>query len=97
MKCYKKASDELMERECDAFLHVKKAKQTQNLRDIKDLFTKAAELFLMCDQFQHDYKYLLYAAKCLRSAKHHSEAAQLFERLGQVCVIVYFYKAKPPY
>lgn len=88
IKCYKKSGDELMEMEADAFLHVKRAKQAQNPHDSKELFAKAAELFLKCDQAQHNFKSLLYTAKCLKSAKRHSEAAKLFERLGQVCMTV---------
>ena len=86
MKCYHKSGSELQEREAEAYLHAQKARQSKNLREVIGLFENAAVAFLCCDRIKHDVKFLNNAAKCLKNSKRHSDAARLFEKLGQVMI-----------
>ena len=86
VKCYRKAGDELLEKEAEAYAYAQKARQTRGHREQQNLFEKAAKCFLLCDHNQHDVTFLTNAARCLKNAKKHSEAAKLFERLGEVCM-----------
>ena len=85
MKCYHKAKADHLEMEAKAYLS---AHQAHQIRDHKatmhQAYTESALAFLQCDQLQHDAKYLVCAAKCLKNAGRHSDAANLFARLGQV-------------
>lgn len=84
IKCYKKAGTELLEKEAEAYYFAQRAKQVRSSREQQQLFEKAAECFLLCDHNQHNVAFLANAARCLKNAKKHSEAAKLFERLGEV-------------
>ena len=89
IKCYHKAGDTLSEKEAEAYLFAQKARHSKIPREIQEWFEKAALAFLTCDYKSHDVKYLVNAAKCLKNARKHAEAAKLFERLGQVSYIIY--------
>ena len=84
VKCYRKAGCDLLEKEAEAYCYAQRARQTRGSREQQQLFEKAAECFLLCDHNQHDVTFLTNAARCLKNAKKHSEAAKLFERLGEV-------------
>ena len=84
VKCYRKAGLELLEKEAEAYAYAQRAKQACSAHEQQHLFDKAAECFLLCDHNQHDVTFLTNAARCLKNARKHSEAAKLFERLGEV-------------
>lgn len=86
IKCYRKAGAMLQEKEAEAYMFAQKGRISKTTREMQQLFEKAAESFLLCDQTEHQVKYLTNAAKCLRNAKKYLEAAKLFEKLGQVRV-----------
>ena len=90
MKCYQKAGIDDLEMEAKAYFMAQQA-HGQRPKEMHQLYLQAALAFLQCDQLQHDVKYLTNAAKCLKNAKRHSEAAELFERLGQVGFIIDFW------
>jgi len=89
MKCYQKAGIDDLEMEAKAYFMAQQA-HGQRPKEMHQLYLQAALAFLQCDQLQHDVKYLTNAAKCLKNAKRHSEAAELFDRLGQVGFIINF-------
>lgn len=84
IKCYHKAGATLQEKETEAYLCAQKGRGSKVAKEMQEWFQKAAELFLICDHHKHSVKYLTNAAKCLKHGRNYSDAAKLFERLGQV-------------
>ena len=85
-KCYQKAGHPLLEMEAEAYSLVQQAREHKG-KEMQDLYLKAALAFLNCDQFHNEVKLLAIAATCLKNAKKYSDAAKLFEKLGQVCIL----------
>ncbi len=83
MKCYKKAGNPHLEAEAKAYSRFQEARVCRG-REMQQLYLQSALSFLLCDQYQHNTKHLLYAAKSLKNAGKHGDAAKLFERLGEV-------------
>lgn len=83
MKCYNKAEQPHLEAEAKAYSLFQKARGCKGT-EMQAFYLQSALSFLQCDQYQHDAKHLLYAAKSLKNARKHGDAAKLFERLGEV-------------
>ncbi len=84
MKCYKKAQQPHLEFEAKAYSLFQQARACRG-KEMQNLYLQAALSFLQCDQHQHNAKHLLYAAKSLKNAGEHGDAAKLYHRLGEVC------------
>lgn len=89
IKCYNKAGSTLLEKEAEAYFCAQKAQLSKLPQEMQELFLNAATAFLLCDSLEHNIKFLTNAAKCLKNAKKHCEAAKLFEKLGQVCLLMH--------
>ena len=88
IKCYNKAGSTLLEKEAEAYFCAQHAQQSKLPQERQELFMSAATSFLLCDSLEHNIKFLTNAAKCLKNAKRHGEAAKLFEKLGQVSYLI---------
>ena len=86
MKCYQKSGSPDLELEAKAYFMAHQA-HGKKPSEVRQLYLQAASAFLQCDKLLHSVKNLENAAKCLKNAKWHNEAARLFERLGQVCLL----------
>lgn len=84
MKCYHKAGNLYSEKEAEGYLNAQRAKQGVSQREVHELFVKAAHSFLSCDYLSHNVKHIANSAKCLKNGRKYSEAARLYEGLGQV-------------
>eukprot|EP00731_Ephydatia_muelleri_P011967 Em0006g861a len=84
MKCYHKAGDKHLEMEAKAFSLLKKIQST-NKDESHKLYYMAAIAFLDSDEAKHDpsKEQILYAAKCLKNARNHRNAAELYRLLGK--------------
>lgn len=92
MKCYRKAGDTFSEKEAEGFYLAQRARGGKTQREVQEYFEKAACAFLSCDHIRHSVRHIENAAKCLRNARKYSEAAKLYEKLGQVLLYtVYMY------
>lgn len=92
-KCYRKANCPHLESEARAYSLAQKAR-TPGLKrnEVNAIYLEAAHAFLKCDQSQHDYQCLDYAARCLKNAKKYKESSQLYIYLGQVSrTVLVFY------
>ena len=86
-KCYKKAGDTLLEMESEAYSLAQQARERKGSKEKQDLYLEAALAFLKCDELHHEAKLLSIVAKCMKNAKRYSDAAKLFEKLGQVSIL----------
>lgn len=85
MKCYVKAEEMYLEMEAMAYYLFQQARAPNlKLREMEEIYLKAALAFLECDRLKHDVKYLRYAASFLKKAKRSYEAGLLYAKLKRV-------------
>lgn len=82
--CYKKANEPLLAYKCMGVYHSNEARRTRDEECKIEEFKKAAILFLLCDEIDHDANHLQTAAMCLYHAHLYREAGKLFERMKKV-------------
>ena len=82
IESYSKAGARHLEEEAKAYMAAQQAKKIENdARKKQQLYTQAAECFLLSDKIEHEISLLEKAAKCFRNAKQYNEAIQLFMKL----------------
>ena len=83
IKCYSKFEDHRhLEEEAKAYQVAQQARKIENdPRKKQQLYTQAAEHFLLSDKIEHEISLLEKAAQCFHNAKQYNEAIQLFRRL----------------
>lgn len=85
MKCYHKAGDKHLEMEAKAFSVLKKTRSADK-DELPKLFSMAAIAFLDSDEAKRDSskEHILFAAQCLKNARNHRKAADLYRLLNKV-------------
>ena len=82
--CYLRSGPDYdyLAQEAKAFVLIQQARQHGRVQN----YLEAAVYFLECDDIHHDARYMKWAALCLMNTRppRYTEAAKLFERLGEV-------------